>query len=128
MRTDKDAPNRRVIAIDLAHPDPASWKVVVPEQPQAIENVARRSAAASSRNIWSTCRAGCTCSASTAADSEIALPAVGTVSGIAGRDEPYDVWYLFSSPLTPGTVYRYDPEPAPHRIRGAGAADRHQRV
>ena len=28
---DKDSPNRRVIAIDLGDPNPASWKVVVPE-------------------------------------------------------------------------------------------------
>ena len=36
-------------------------------------------------------------------------PSVGTVSGVAGRCDEPGVWYLFSSPLSPGTVYRYDP-------------------
>ncbi len=40
LRCDKDAPNRRIIAIDLEHPDPREWKVVVPEQPHAIEHAA----------------------------------------------------------------------------------------
>ena len=37
LRSDKDAPNRRIIPIDLEHPEPHAWRVVVPEQPHAIE-------------------------------------------------------------------------------------------
>ncbi len=33
----------------------------------------------------------------------------GTVAGLMGREDAPDIWYLFSSPLTPSTVYRYDP-------------------
>ena len=40
LRSDKDAPNRKVIAVDLKNPAPAAWKTIVPEQPQALENVA----------------------------------------------------------------------------------------
>ena len=40
---------------------------------------------------------------------EIALPGTGTVAGLAGREDAPDVWYIFSSPLAPTTVYRYDP-------------------
>ena len=31
VQTDKDAPRRRVVAIDLARPDSTSWSVVIPE-------------------------------------------------------------------------------------------------
>ena len=40
LRSDKDAPNRKVIAVDLRNPAPTAWKTIVPEQPQAIETVA----------------------------------------------------------------------------------------
>ena len=43
------------------------------------------------------------------AQGEVALPGVGTVSGVSGRADAGEVWYGFTSPLSPGTVYRYDP-------------------
>jgi len=40
LRTTLDAPNGRVIAVPLAHPERRSWKVIVPERKDAvIENV-----------------------------------------------------------------------------------------
>jgi prolyl oligopeptidase len=40
---------------------------------------------------------------------EIALPGTGTVSGIRGREDSPEIWYAYSSPLTPAAVYLYDP-------------------
>ena len=39
-RSDKDAPNRKVIAVDLENPAAAAWKTIVPERKEAIESVA----------------------------------------------------------------------------------------
>ena len=39
LRTDRSAPNRKVIAIDVRHPAPSAWKTVVPEAKEAIESV-----------------------------------------------------------------------------------------
>ncbi len=129
LRSDKDAPRRRVIAIDLEHPEPSAWKVVVPERAEVIESVALiggRIVAQYLVDVQSRLRVF---GLDGVEQPEIALPAVGTVSGIAGRCDEPDVWYLFSSPLAPGTVYRYDPDARHQRgVRGAGAADRHQRV
>ena len=41
---------------------------------------------------------------------DIPLPGVGAVSDLYGRSDQYDVWFSFSSPLSPATVYRYDVE------------------
>ena len=110
VRSDKDAPNRRVIAIDLENPEPSAWKVVVAEQRDPIEDVALiggRIVVHSLVDVQSRLRlfgldgrpAG-----------EIELPSVGTVSDLTGRADSSDVWFAFSSPLVPVTVYRYDPE------------------
>ena len=39
LRSDLDAPNRKVIALDLRRPDRSSWKTIVPESKHTIENV-----------------------------------------------------------------------------------------
>ena len=109
MRSDKDSPNRRVIAIDLRDTRPSAWKVVVPEQPQVIENVSfigGRIVAQYLVDVQSRLRVFGTDGTEAG---EIALPGVGAVGGITGRGDQPDIWYTFSSPLSPSTIYRYDP-------------------
>ena len=109
VRTDKDAPNRKVVAIDLGNPSPSAWNTIVPEGRQVIEDVAsiggrivvQYLADVQSRLILFDHRG--------ATAGEIGLPGPGAVSGIRGRQDSPDVWYSFSSPLTPATVYRFDP-------------------
>jgi prolyl oligopeptidase len=109
LRSDKDSPNRRVIAIDLRDPKPSAWKVVVPEQPRVIENVSfigGRIVAQYLVDVQSRLRVFGTDGTEAG---EIALPGVGAVGGITGRGDQPDIWYAFSSPLSPSTIYRYDP-------------------
>ena len=40
LRTDRGAPNRKIIGIDVRRPAEAEWKTIVPGGPGAIENVA----------------------------------------------------------------------------------------
>jgi prolyl oligopeptidase len=37
MLTDRDAPNRKVVAVPIDRPDPSNWKTIVPETKNAIE-------------------------------------------------------------------------------------------
>ena len=66
VRTDRDAPNRKVIAIDLA--DPGARRPGRRSSPRrsSRSRASRSSAAASSPSTSSTCRAGCGCSTPTA--------------------------------------------------------------
>jgi prolyl oligopeptidase len=109
LRSDKDAPNRTVIAVNLQHPDPASWETIVPEQKQAIEAVAvigGRVVAQYLVDVQSRLRVY---GLDGSSQGEIALPGIGSVGAISGREDGRDIWYTFTSPLTPSTVYRYDP-------------------
>src|SRR5689334_19530238 len=109
LRSDKDAPNRKVMAIDLRNPAPASWKTIVPERKEAIEEVrliggrivAQYLADVQSRLQMFDLKG--------APLGEIALPGIGTIGGIAGRQDSLEIRYVFTSPLTPSTVYRFDP-------------------
>lgn len=39
---------------------------------------------------------------------EVALPAIGTVSGFDGKEEDKELYYTLSNYTTPSTIYRYD--------------------
>ncbi len=110
LRCDKDAPNRRVIAIDLERPEPANWKVVVPEQPQAIEHAALIGGRIVIHALEHVQSRLTSFTLDGHADGEIALPGIGAVSSLYGRSDQFEIWYSFSSPLSPATVYRYDLE------------------
>src|SRR5204862_495892 len=109
LRSDKDAPNRKIVAVDLKTPGPAAWKSVVPEGKEAIENariVGGRIVAQYLVDVQSRLRLF---GLDGAAQGEVPLPGVGAVGAIGGREDAPDVWYSFTSPLTASTVYRFDP-------------------
>jgi prolyl oligopeptidase len=108
LRSDKDAPRRRIIAIDLENPEPDTWRVVVPEQPHAIENAALIGGRIVIHSLVDVQSRIQMFGLDGALEGDIPLPGVGAVSDLYGKPELYDVWFTFSSPLSPATVYRYD--------------------
>ena len=106
LRSDKDAPNRRVIAIDLEHFD--SWKVVVPEQAQPIEHARLAGGRIVVHHLVDVRSRLQVFGLDGSPLGELPLPGVGAVAEIYGRGDLYEIWCLFSSPLMPATVYRYD--------------------
>ena len=106
LRSDKDAPNRRVIAIDLEHAD--SWKVVVPEQAQPIEHARLAGGRIVVHHLVDVRSRLQVFGLDGSPLGELPLPGVGAVAEIYGRGDLYEIWCLFSSPLMPATVYRYD--------------------
>jgi prolyl oligopeptidase len=108
LRTDLDAPNRRVIAIDLGNRDRAAWKTIVAERPQAIETVivaSDRIVAEYLVDVQS--RLEMFRFDGTPAGT-IALPGTGSIAGLNGRDDSNVLFYTFTSPLYPATVFAYD--------------------
>jgi prolyl oligopeptidase len=109
LRSDKDAPNRKVVALDVKQPSPSAWKTLVPEQPQALESVALVGGRIVGQYLVDVQSQLKLVGLDGSDQGEIALPGVGTVAGIGGREDAPDVWYSYTSPLAPTTVYRYDP-------------------
>jgi prolyl oligopeptidase len=109
IRSDKNAPNRAVVAIDLTHPAPSAWKTIVPERKEAIESVALIGGRIVAQYLVDVQSRLSLFGEDSAPQGEIALPGPGAVGGIAGRQDGPDIWYSFSSPLAPSTVRRFDP-------------------
>jgi prolyl oligopeptidase len=109
LETNWKAPNGRVLATPVGQPGTRErWMEIVPERPYALESAAAIGDKlilsylenASSRVVMVT--------PGGAPVREIALPAIGTVTGIAGDWNSNEAFYGFTSYNQPLTWYRFD--------------------
>lgn len=108
IRTDKDAPNRKVMAFDVRDPAPEKWRTIIPESKNAIENLTMTGGRLAVQYLVDV-RSEVKLFDLTGRETEtIALPGVGSVAGLSGRFDSPELFYGFTSPLYPATVFRYD--------------------
>ncbi|MGH7633268.1 MAG: prolyl oligopeptidase family serine peptidase, partial [Gemmatimonadaceae bacterium] len=108
VQTTNDAPNRRVIAMVLPDTTRADWRTVVPEAKSVIENAllaGHRVVVQYLEDVQSRIRFFST---SGAAMDTLALPGIGAVVGLSGREDTPELFYGFTSFLYPTTIFHYD--------------------
>ena len=108
--TDQDAPRYRVVAIEKGKTDPAAWKTLI-AQAQNRDVLASTGLIANRFvTVWRTdAHEKLTLySLDGKFESEIALPAIGSVSGLSGRRKDTDAFYAFTSFNYPSATFRYD--------------------
>jgi prolyl oligopeptidase len=108
--TDKDAPRYRVVAVEKGKPEPALFKALIP---QAGNRDVLSSASVIANRFVTVWRVDAheklrLFALNGTFESEIALPAIGSVSGISGKREDKDAFYAFTSFNYPSTTFRYD--------------------
>ena len=108
VRTDRDAHNRRIIAIDVRKPDPANWKTIIPETKDAIESVSLLGGRIAIEYIVDVKSRLALFDLAGKHERDVELPATGSLSGLAGRQDSKQLFYAFTSPLFPTTVFAYD--------------------
>ncbi len=108
VQTTFGAPKGRIVAARLSDPDPARWRVVVPESDGVIDSaslahgrllVHRQMIAKSQLSLFAT---------DGRAQGTLPLPTLGSVFGISARNDSNAVYYAFTSFLYPTSIYRYD--------------------
>ena len=108
LRSDLDAPNRRVIAVDLRNAERAAWKTIVPERPQAIESAMMAGGRIVAEYLVDVQSRLMLFALDGTGAGEIKLPGAGSVAGLSGRQDSSLMFYGFTSPLYPTTVFSYD--------------------
>jgi prolyl oligopeptidase len=108
LQTDKRAPKQRIVAFDVTRPQESSWRVVVPEAATPIDAAAMlkgRIAVNYLEDVKSTVRVF-------ALDGKPAgtldFPGIGALAGLNARADSPELFYGFTSPLYPVTIFRYD--------------------
>lgn len=108
LRTDNGAPRGRLIAVDLAAPQPARWRTLIAEAPDALDGVTLvgdRFVAEYLEDAHASLRFF---SLAGRPLGELPLPGIGTVGGVDGRRGDSEFFYTYTSYLAPTSVYRYD--------------------
>ena len=109
LQTDLDAPLKKIVSVPIARPAVANWKTIVPEGKDSIEFsglVAGQVAVSALQDVASTLRFY-RLDGTPAATAK--TPDLGTISGLSGRFDRSEIFYTFTSPLYPSTVFRFDP-------------------
>ncbi len=108
LHTNWNAPNSRILCVDLLKPARENWREVVPESPDVLDSIALlggRLAAEYLHNVRSQVKIF---EADGRPVRELELPALGSVGTVSGRWANPEVFYSFSSFHMPTTIYRYD--------------------
>ena len=108
VRTDKNAPNRSVVTTTLGAPGKVAWTTIVPERKEAIESVGFIGGRIVAQYLVDVQSRLSLFEPDGRPAGDVRLPGTGTVGGFSGRDDRPDLWYAFTSPLTPTTIYRFD--------------------
>ena len=106
--TDLDAPNEKIIAIDVRNPARANWKTIIAEAKEPISSINLLN------NMFVTTYLKDAHSVVKVFDingkpvREVSLPGLGTVSGFGGKRDQSETFYSFNSYTSPSVIYRYD--------------------
>jgi prolyl oligopeptidase len=108
IETDLNAPNKRIVTVDVNNPKPENWKDFIPE----------------TENVLSPTTGGGYFFANYMKDAvsfikqfdysgklvrEIQLPGVGTAGGFGGKKEAKTLYYSFTNYTTPGSIFAFEP-------------------
>ncbi|TAK59732.1 MAG: S9 family peptidase, partial [Bacteroidetes bacterium] len=104
----KNAPNGELLMIDSKNPGEKNWKKLLPEKPEVLTG-----AGTTGGKIFATYTKDVTprvyvYSLDGKMENEIALPMLGSVGGIGGKNDDTFFFFTMTSFTTPSSIYRYD--------------------
>jgi len=108
LRTDKDAPRGRIVAVDIALPESRHWRTIVPETAETLDGATILNDQLVLIYLQDAANAVRLYALDGDLRGEIPLPGLGTVAGFTGRAKDHETWFSFDSYLSPGLIYRYD--------------------
>ncbi len=108
FKTDQNAPQHRIIAIDIEQPAREHWTEVVPENRDKLEFVDFIGGRFVGTYLHHAAYQVRFFMMDGTPDGDLNLPGLGTVIGFGGEPDDPETFYKFSSFSTPGTVYHFD--------------------
>jgi prolyl oligopeptidase len=109
VKTDENAPNGKIIAIDLRNPRRETWKTVIPEGKDAIRIASLFGEGIVVEYLSDVQSRLAVFDRSGQPQSEIPLPDAGSITGVGGQRSGR-IFFTFTSPLYQPTVFQYNPQ------------------
>lgn len=108
IRTDRDAPKQKVIAVDLAKPESEHWQEIIPEAEATLRSVSHVGGILIANYLKDAHSQILRFSEEGEALGEVKLPGLGSAGGFWGKADATETFYAYSSFTDPGTIFRYD--------------------
>ncbi len=109
LLTNMNAPNNRLVKVNVKNPKPANWVNVIPETENVL-NISTAGGYLFAHYMKEALDVVQQYNHSGKMIREIKLPGQGSASGFSGKKEEKKIYYSFSNYVTPGTIYDYDVE------------------
>jgi prolyl oligopeptidase len=108
IRTNRNAPNGKVVLVDPKKPDEKNWKDILPERAEPLQSTGTAGGKLFASWRKDVATRAYVFSLNGKLENEIKLPGVGTAGGFGGLNDDKYVFYSFTSFNFPGTIYKYD--------------------
>lgn len=108
VNTNKGAPRGKIIAIDLASPTAGAWRTLVAESPDSIDSVDFIGGRFVVTYMHDAQSRVAVFGADGVPHGEIALPGIGSVEAVHGRDDEPEMFFSFASYLSAPMIFRHD--------------------
>jgi prolyl oligopeptidase len=108
LRTNLDAPRRRLIAVDTQNPAKANWRTLIPQSDDVLEAVRMVNDQFVGLYLHDAHHRLERFGRDGTPLGEIRLPMIGSVVALNGERRDRELFYAFQSFVCPTTIYRYD--------------------
>ncbi|MBK9504681.1 MAG: S9 family peptidase [Bacteroidetes bacterium] len=111
VMTNHNAPNYKVVSVDPTHPEPENWKVIIAEQKELLSTVSLAGGKLFAFYLRDVKPVIIQFSRTGDAERQIALPnngIGGTASGFVGERDDDEVFFSFTTFLSPADIYKYN--------------------
>jgi len=98
----------RIVAIDLEHPEPASWREIVPPGEIILRGASLFGDTLVCAGLRDAMSVVTLHDLNGRSQGEVPLPGPGSVAGFSGRRSDRETFYSFRSFSTPSTIHRFD--------------------
>lgn len=110
VRTNIDAPNYRLVEIDLKNPAQENWKEIIPETENLLQGVSTGAGQLFANYLEKATDRFYQMNYDGGDKAEIQLPGLGSAGGFGGKEGDEVLFYGFSSFTYPSTIFKYDPK------------------
>lgn len=107
--TNKNAPNNRLVKTLLEQPKPENWTDVIPEE-ESVLSISTGGGKLFASYLKDAITEVRQLDYEGNVERVVDLPGVGTAGGFGAKRDESDLYYSFTSYVTPGTIYKYDIE------------------
>ena len=109
IETDLNAPNKRIVTVNINQAKPENWKDLIAETEQVL-TVSTGGGSIFAKYMKDAVSVVKQYDYSGKLVREIKLPGLGTAGGFGGKKEEKTLYYSFTNYITPGTIYTFEPK------------------